>query len=78
VLARQPQLWGAARAFAALAVGLVSRAIDWKVLVAIALAAESLSAAVSSARAADSWLLRAMDMTRWPGGYLPEMRDKVL
>ncbi|KAJ1634498.1 hypothetical protein T492DRAFT_836819 [Pavlovales sp. CCMP2436] len=75
-LASQPALWLGARAFVALALGLVARAVDWKLLLVCALSAHALGSLFGSGES--NLLERAFDITRWPGGSVPGLRDKVL
>eukprot|EP00302_Diacronema_sp_CCMP2436_P008704 CAMPEP_0179883506 /NCGR_PEP_ID=MMETSP0982-20121206/28756_1 /TAXON_ID=483367 /ORGANISM="non described non described, Strain CCMP 2436" /LENGTH=187 /DNA_ID=CAMNT_0021777969 /DNA_START=80 /DNA_END=639 /DNA_ORIENTATION=- len=74
-LASQPALWLGARAFVALALGLVARAVDWKLLLVCALSAHALGSLFGSGES--NLLERAFDITRWPGGSVPGLRDKV-
>lgn len=76
-LAASPQLWLGARAFASVCCGLLARALDWKLLLALALGAGPLARAAASDGA--SSLAGAFDITRWTGGGCADaLRDKVM
>ncbi|KAG8466978.1 hypothetical protein KFE25_008357 [Diacronema lutheri] len=73
-LADSGAAWLGARLFCALVAGLLARAVDWKLLGALALAAQPLARALDGASGAGGG---ALDMTCWPGGLLPELCDRV-
>lgn len=79
VLSEGGSLWLCARLFYALLAGLLARALDWKLLVALLLAARHMGHALRASGAVPgSALGGVLDMTRWAGGTMPELRDKVL
>mmetsp|Transcript_22418 Transcript_22418/g.60608 ORF Transcript_22418/g.60608 Transcript_22418/m.60608 type:complete len:177 (-) Transcript_22418:330-860(-) len=75
----QASSWMLARIFVAVIAGLVARAVDWKVAVAVALFPAPFAPGLFAARSAvGQWIAYASDLSNWPGGYIHTHRDLVL
>lgn len=68
------EAWLGTRVAASVLVGLLARAVDWKLLVLAMYALATTQAAAPHGRELDHW----MHMANWPGGYLPDNRDILI